>query len=222
MLGTISGMEEAPQGLRQQMSAVASAPLLLAVAVLVIGAVVWGILQVSYRTVLSNKDRHISMLERRVAEYRDVVGGASPDEARRRIEAMEAELKTLRLRLQPRHITPEQRQAIVDRSRLPAGAQPRAVTVISEDNCSDCAAFAAELVAALRDTQAWNVSTTSVATLPERSRAGLAIRVPDRLRPPPDATVLQQALRSAGLEFTMLGGAFGSNVELLVTERVPQ
>jgi hypothetical protein len=46
--------------------------------------------------------------------------------------------------------------------------------------------------------------------------------VPDRLRPPPDAVALQQALRSAGLEFAIVGGAGGSTAELLVTERVPQ
>ena len=214
--------DEQSQGLRQQISAVASAPLLFAIALLAIVAVVWGVLQVSYRTILSNKDRHIAMLERRVADYRDVVSGATPDEARRRIEAMETELKTLRLRLQPRRVTPEQRQAILDRSRLPAGAQPRAVTVVTADSCSDCSAFASELVAALRDTNAWTVNATTQSDLSERSRVGLAIRIQDRLRPSPDAMVLQQALRSAGLEFIMLGGAVGSNAELLVTERVPQ
>ena len=213
--------DEKSGGLRQQISAVASAPLLCAVAVLVIAAVIWGILQVSYRAVLANKDRHIALLERRVADYRNVAGGATPDEARRRTEAMETELRTLRLRLQPRRVTPEQRQAIIDRSQLPAGAPARAVTVISEENCSDCAAFAAGLVEALRASHGWNLNTSNVANLPD-SRAGLAIRVPDRLRPPPEAMVLQHALRSAGLEFTMLGGATGPNVELLVTERAPQ
>ena len=212
---------EKSEGLRRQVSAVASAPLLFAVAVLALVAVIWGVLHVSYRTVLANKDRHIALLERRVADYREVAGGATPDEARRRTEAMETELKTLRLRLQPRRVTPEQRQAFLDRSRLPAGAPPRAVTVISEESCSDCAAFAAELVDALRASQGWKLETVTVANLPD-SRAGLSIRVPDRLRPPPDAAVLQQALRSAGLEFTMLGGAAGANVELLVTERAPQ
>ena len=214
-------MDESSQGLRQQISAVASAPLLFVVAVLAIAAVVWGILELSYRTVLSSKDRHIAVLERRVADYRDVVGGATPDEARKRIEALETELRTLRLRGQPRRVTGEQRQAIVDRSRLPAGAALRNVTAVTEQSCTDCAAFAAELTEALGASQAWAVNTVTVANLPD-SRAGLAIRVPDRLRPPPDAMVLQQALRSGGLEFTVLGGAAGATIELLVTERAPQ
>lgn len=207
-------MDEDLQGLRRQASAVASAPLLFVLAVVATAAVVWGIVHVSYRTIASNKDRHIAALERRVADYRNVVGGATPDEARRRLAAMELELKSLRLRMQPRRVTPAQRQAILDHSRLPAGAQPRGVTVIVEQNCSDCPAFAAELVAALRDTQGWTVGTAA-ASPADRPSTGLAIRVPERLRPPPDAAVLQRALRSAGLEFIILGGAAGSTIDRL-------
>jgi hypothetical protein len=214
-------MDDEVQGLRRQLGAIASAPLLFAVAVLALAAVVWGVLHLSYQAVLSSKDRHIAALERRIAEYRDVVAGATPDEARRRIEAMELELTTLRLRLQPRRITAEQRQAILDRSRLPAGAAMRAVTVVTGEDCSDCAAFAAELAAALHGSQGWTVNTATASKLPV-TRAGLAIRVADRLRPPPDAMVLRRALQSAGLEHAMLGGAAGAEVELLVSERAPQ
>lgn len=210
------------QGLRRQVNAVVSAPLLFALAVIAIAGVIWGALHLSYQTILDNKDRHIALLERRIAEYRDVVAGATAEEARRRLEAMELEIKTLRLRLQPRRVMQEQRQAILDRSRLPAGAQPRGVSVVVEKNCNDCAAFAEGLVAALRDSQGWSVNSTVAATPAARSRTGLAIRVPDRLRPPPEAAVLQQALRSAGLEFTMMSGGVDPNVELLVTERLPQ
>ena len=214
-------MEDEVQGLRRQVRAVMSAPVLFVLTVLVLVAVVWGALHLSYRTILSNKDRHIATLERRIADYRAAVNGATPDEAGRRIDAMELELKALRLRLQPRRITSEQRQAILDRSRLPSGAQLRTATVVTEESCSDCAAFAAELVATLRASQGWTVNTATVPNLPD-TRPGLAIRVADRLRPPPDAIVLQQALRSANLEYAMLGGAVGTHVELLVTERAPQ
>jgi hypothetical protein len=215
-------MEDEIQGLRRQARAVVAAPLLFALAILVAGATVWGAVHVSYRAILASKDRHIALLERRIADYRDAVNGATPDKALRRIEAMEIEMKTLRLRAQPRRVTQQQRQAILDRSRLPAGASLRGVTVTVEDNCSDCPAFAADLVAALRDTQGWSVNTATMPSPSNRPRTGLAIRVADRLRPPPDAAVLQQALRSAGLEYTMLGGSTDPNIELLVTERLPQ
>lgn len=210
-----------PQGLRRQVNALVAAPILFAVVVVVVAAAVWGALHLSYRAALGSKDRHIALLERRLAEYREAVSGATADEARRRIEAMDAEIKTLRLRLNPRRLTPDQRQAVVDRSRLPSGSQVREVIVVVERNCSDCAAFAEGLAAALRDSQGWTVST-ALGTAVEGLRTGLAIRVGDRLRPSPEAIVLQQALRSAGLEFVMLGGGTAPDVELLVTERLPQ
>lgn len=210
------------QGERQQASAISATSVIVALAVIVIAGVIWGVLHLSYRTILGNKDQHIALLERRVAEYRDAVGGATAEEARRRLETMETEIRTLRLRLHPRRISPAQRQAILDRSRLPAGAQPRGVTVVVESNCTDCAAFAEGLVDALRDSQGWSVSAAGPSVPVDRSRTGLAIRVPDRLRPPPDANVLQRSLQSAGLEYTMLGGGVDANVELLVTERLPQ
>jgi hypothetical protein len=56
----------------------------------------------------------------------------------------------------------------------------------------------------------------------ERPRYGLGIRVPDPLRPPPEAVLLQGALRSAGLAFMVVVGAVDPNIELLVTERIPE
>ena len=52
-----------------------------------------------------------------------------------------------------------------------------------------------------------------------RPSSGLGIRVAEPTRPPPEAVVLQQALRSAGLAFSMLRAETSSGVELLVTER---
>jgi hypothetical protein len=215
-------MQEWFERLRLEAKAVASAPTLLAAVIVVVTAVVWGALHWSYRAILSEKDAHIASLERRLADYRDNLSGAAPDEAKRRIETLEAEVEMLRLRLQPRRLTPIQRQAIVDRSRLPAGGQPREVTVLHEDNCSDCASFAADLEAALRTEGSWRVSTQVMTDPAERPRTGLGIRVHDPLRPPSEAVVLQQALRSAGLPFTMLAGGADPTLELLVTDRVPQ
>jgi hypothetical protein len=213
---------EEPQGLGRQLSAVVASPVVLVLAIVVAAGAIWGALHLSYQTILGNKDRHIALLERRVAEYRDAVSGATADDARRRIEAMELELQTLRLRLHPRRLTQEQRQAVIDRSRLPAGAQPRSLTVVVEENCSDCATFAESLVAALRSSEGWSVNTIAAATPADRSPTGLAIRVTSELRPPPEAVVLQRALRSARLDFRTFSGNVDPNVELLVTERTTQ
>jgi hypothetical protein len=215
-------MSDGLERLRQEAGAIASAPILAAATLLVALLVIWAALHWSYRAALSNKDSRITFLERRVAEYRDRLGGATPDEARKRIDALEAELKALRVRLQPRHLTSVQRQAIVDRSRLPAGAQPAALLIAHEAPCSDCRAFAEELSGALGERNNWTVTATAWEPSADRPRTGLGIKVEQPLRPPPEAVRLQAALRSAGLPFDMVGGGAGTSVELLVTERTAQ
>jgi hypothetical protein len=208
--------------LRREAKAVASAPFLLAAIVLSALVAIWGALHWSYRATLSAKDRHIVVLERRVAEYRESVSGVTPDEAKRRIEALEIELKTLRLRLQPRRLTATQRQAILDHSRLPAGARPSALTVGYELDCADCKPFAEDLASALQTSEGWHPGVEILSPPVERPRYGLGIRVPDPLRPSPEAVFLQRALRSAELAFTMVGAAADPSLVLLVTERTPE
>jgi hypothetical protein len=208
--------------LRKEATTVASAPLLLASVVLLAIVVIWGALHWSYRAVLAGKDSHIAMLERRVAEYRESLRGAAPDEAERRIEALETEVKTLRLRLHPRRLTAVQRQAILDRSRLPAGARPYGLTVLYERDCSDCQPFAGDLASTLDASGSWTVSMEPAAPPFERPHWGVAVSVPDPLRPPPEGVILQEALRSAGLPFTVIVGTGDPKTKLLVVERMPE
>lgn len=215
----MAGLQER---LREEAKAIASAPLIAAMLLAVVVAAVWALMQWSYHGALAGKDAYIAALERRVAEYRDKLDGASADEARARIAALETEVKTLRIRLQPRRLTALQRQTIIDRSRPPAGASANAVAVLVQDKCSDCVPFATELVDALRDSGGWSASVRVAGDLRERLRTGLGIRIADPLRPPAAAIVLQQALQWAGVPFEMLGGGTGERVELVVGERLPQ
>ena len=212
-------MADGFERLRQEAAAIVSAPILAGTILAVALAVMWTALHWSYRAALENKDSHIAFLERRLAEYRDRLNGATPDEARKRIDALESELGTLRVRLQPRHLTTAQRQAIIDRSRLPAGTPPADIRVAHEANCSDCRAFAEEIAGALGERDNWRVTTAAIEAPAERPRTGLGIRVEQPLRPPPEAVRLQESLRSARLPFDMIAGDVGASIELIVTER---
>jgi len=118
-------MADGFERLRQEAAAIVSAPILAGAILAVALAVMWTALHWSYRAALENKDNHIAFLERRLSEYRDRLNGATPDEARKRIDALDAEVKTLRVRLQPRQLTQAQRQAIIDRYACPPAPRPR-------------------------------------------------------------------------------------------------
>ena len=205
--------------LRQEARAIASAPILVGAGIVLLTALIWGCMHWSYQGLLSGKDAHIVSLDCRLADYRDHLNGASPEEARRRIDALEVEVKTLHIRLTPRRLTGAQREAISDRSRRPSGTPSRSIIITAQDSCSDCKAFASEIAEALRIADNWTVTSQLLTDLGGRPSSGLGIRVAEPTRPPPEAVVLQQALRSAGLAFSMLRADTSSGVELLVTER---
>jgi hypothetical protein len=203
------------------MEAIGSAPIVFTIIVLAAGVVMWGVIQWSYGALLAGKNTQIAFLERRLAEWREKMAGMNPDEAKARLHALETQVKSLQIRLQPRTLTDEMRQALIDRARLRPGHQ-YTVTVLREADCSDCERFASELVGALRETQSWNADVGLLAEKLERPRYGLAIRVADPLRPPPEAVRLQGALQSARISFEMIGGGAGASVEVIVTERPAQ
>lgn len=205
---------------RQELKAVASAPVAFAVIVITAGVVMWIVTQWSYSALLAGKDTHIAFLERRLADWRDKMAGMNPDEARARLHALETEVKTLQLRLKPRRLTEDMRELLIDRARLRAGAH-YALTILREADCSDCEGFAMQIAEALRESGGWTVTLGLSTERIERPRYGLAIRVADPLRPPPEAVRLQNALQVAQIAFEMIGGG-GSGVALLVTERPVQ
>lgn len=206
---------------RQEISAVGSAPVAFTVIVLAAAVVMWGVTHWSYATLLSSKNTRIAFLERRVAEWRDKMSGMSPDEARARLQALETQVKSLQIRLEPRTLTDEMRQALIDRARLRPGQQST-LSILSEEDCSDCQRFAAQLVSALRETQTWTANVGIFNEKIARPRYGLAVRVADPLRPPPEAARLQAGLQAARIPFEMIGGGSGTSVELIVTERPAQ
>lgn len=213
-------MPDAMDELKREAKAIRSAPILLGFLIVLLIALIWSFIHWSYQTGSSRKEAHIASLERQLTNYRDNLNGASGEEARRQIEALEMELKTLHIRLTPRRLTAAQREAISDRSRRPSGTPSRSITVTAQDSCSDCEAFAAEIAEALRFADNWMVTSQPSRDPGSRQGSGISIRVPEPTRPPPDAVVLQQALRSAGLAFNMLPAEPSSGVELLITERV--
>jgi hypothetical protein len=212
-------MNDLHEQLKRQINAVMSAPIILGVIVMLTLATVWAAIHWSYNAVLSGKDARISSMERIITQYRDSVGGASPEEARRRIGVLESELSNLRIRLTPRRLTPKQSQAIADRSRRPSGTPTRSLTLFIQEACSDCASFARDIVAALHVADNWKVATKTVFDVGERTPSGLAIRVSELGRPPQEAVVLQEALRSAELPFRVLENGSGAEAELVISER---
>src|SRR5260221_10190997 len=82
--------------LGQEWPVITAAPISLSIAVVAIIVIVWAIIHWFYRRLLSSKNIQIEMLRGRLADYRNVLEGASPSEAAYKITQLKAQLEAIK------------------------------------------------------------------------------------------------------------------------------
>jgi hypothetical protein len=85
-------MPEWFDGVEQELSLIGAAPISFATALVVVIIVAWAILHWFYHRMLSSKDIQIEVLQSRLADYRNVLEGASPREAAYKITQLKGKL----------------------------------------------------------------------------------------------------------------------------------
>ena len=207
----------------------ANLPTFLFIIVLIFGAV-WWLMDWRYGGVISNrdgtvasKDAEIALLKGQRDDYKEKLSGATPDQAKARIDALETRLA----RLEPRQLTDAQRAEFAARVRPPAGIS-YSVAVTRDMGCADCVQLAADISAAFG--AGWNVSNPMVMGIPNMPPHGIAVRCHDVANPSPEVRLIIEAMREAGVPFDLQTGAQPSRppgfgpadppVEILVTTRV--
>ena len=89
-------MPEWFDGVAQELSLIGDAPISFAIALVVVIIVVWAILHWFYRRMLSSRDIQIEVLQNQLADYRNVLEGASPREAAYKITQMKGKLEAIK------------------------------------------------------------------------------------------------------------------------------
>ena len=175
---------------------------------------IWAVLSYSYRTRmesfqarLGSKDDQVASLQRQRDEYKDKLSGASPDEAKAKIEALERRL----LLVEPRRLRAEQREVIIGVLRS-AAAEAHTVQVAHDAACTGCNGYAAEVGAAIRDAPGWMIVNAMVMGPSVQSAKGMAVLVPDLNNPGRAASLLMRAFSEAGVAFEALRTPWGSDV----------
>src|SRR5438128_529340 len=82
--------------LGQEWPVITAAPISLSIAVVAIIVIVWAISHWFYRRRLSSKNIQIEMLRGWLADYRNVLEGASPSEAAYKITQLKAQLEAIK------------------------------------------------------------------------------------------------------------------------------
>src|SRR5581483_9735094 len=104
--------------LAEQAAVIRAAPYPFILAVAIVAGMIWFVVNWAYSAVLASKNAQIELADRQIADNKQKVGGATPEEAAKRIAELERRVAAMG---GPRSLTPEQRQLFSAAASLPAG-----------------------------------------------------------------------------------------------------
>ncbi len=151
---------------------------------------------------ISAKDATIETLRTERDDYKTKLSGATPDEAKARITALEAKIKDI----EPRAILKDQKIILNTLiSGLPNSAS-REVWIAYYDRCIDCSAYAVDFMH-LFPIPPWSVNMITMGKSPLASPKGLALLVPDVTHLTVEANTIVTALTTLHVDFDLKDGA---------------
>lgn len=212
--------------LGSEWSVISGAPLTFVVSLALAGVLLWLLASWIYKnriedreSRISNKDGEIAILQRRLEEYQSKLDGASPDEAKARLDALESRIDALA----PRRLNEDQRNAM---AAILDPFRGNSVHVLTDMAAPDGRQMAQGLQAAFA-AAGWNTEMPQVMGPgnPPHSGVGLIVADPNNMTPAQSA--IRSALAAANLPFDVQQGWQRSMpgqpeiaAEILVTSRL--
>ena len=185
-----------------QFGTVAHAPVPFLAALIVSWIVIGWLARWRFRNRIDNLQSLTNLREAQLQDYKDKMNGASPDQAKARMDALESRLFEVLSQvasLAPRTLTDRQRRAalaVLDRFR---GSR---IKILSDAAAPDVKRLADALTATFNGA-AWHVETGIVLEIANPPPTGVALLVPDPVRLTPPQQSIAEALRDAGLAFDL-------------------
>jgi hypothetical protein len=191
--------------LRENWEVIARAPLAFAIWTAALAALCWAVLSHLKSNQIGDLESRLNLRDDEIAEYKRKLDGASPDEAKARIDALEQRVEDGFKALAPRDLSKEQKQkmiAALDRQR------GHHVTVVQEAGVSD-ARLLSRKIADVFLAARWTTSTLTMLGFDDPPPGGIALMVmnPDSLNAPQIA--IHEAFRAAGIEIDVKQGLEG-------------
>lgn len=165
------------------------------VALSILGYVIWKVVVWRNAGPLELMEQRLKLRDDEIADYKRKLGGASPDQAKGRLEALEATVRALA----PQRITAEVRQKMVPILRAQQGSL---IEVTHDVTASGMKPLFDDLVGVLKQA-GWRVDEAIAMAVGQPSPAGIKILVPGPgARTPPQIAIIN-ALGHAGLDFDL-------------------
>lgn len=211
-------LEEIQKYLLGELAVLSKTPLTILLAVALIGIGVWRLMEWAYRHRLSGAQEEVQRLNRQVKDYRDKLEGATPDQAKARLDELERQVHEL----MPRKMTQVQKQAL-ERELRPLGTT-HSITICHDMSCTDGKRYADEFSYMFGQVLKWPTGSASVLGPGTPPPTGLAIRTRGAIPTPLEASVIE-AFRRVGVIFDIQsrqGSVLDTDISLLITHRITE
>jgi len=197
-------MEALIEYLAKEGRVILQAPATFSVALVLCVGVIWAAFSWAYLSRFEGQSSTLSSLEGRlklkddqISDYKDKLSGATPLEAKKRIEALELQVTAL----SPRRLTTEQKAQISNSLAGAAGS----INIGSDMAVADAKPLAADLASAFQ-AAGWRVNLPMFMGLSDPPASGLGLRIANPSQPSQVDKRVQAALRAANLVFDVETG----------------
>lgn len=182
-----------------EFAVIGEAPVAFGVSILLAGGLIWRTVEWHFKTRLENSASTQTLLERQLGDYRDKLDGASPQEARAKIEALEARVNALE---GPR-LTEDQKNKI----RPWLAAHRGNMVHLTQDSASAQAQVFCRQMSDLFRQEGWNVRNPMVLGIGNPPKSGLALMVTNPQQLTPAQQAISEGLTAAGIKFDLQQGS---------------
>ncbi|MCR4268751.1 hypothetical protein [Nitratireductor sp. ZSWI3] len=179
---------------------IAQAPVTFLVLAAVLALMAYWLVRHQFADRLESLNSRITLRDDQLASYKEKLSGASPDEAKQRLDLLELQVKAL----SPRRLSTDQ----INRLISMVSKQPSAIEIAHDAAAGDAKAFTGDFAVAFQRA-GWAVSLPMVMGIGNPPPTGIALQVndPDNLRPV--EALVRSALSDLGLEFDVQPGLRG-------------
>jgi len=160
--------------------------------VAIVAGGIWWLLGWRYDGIIANKDSTILSLTTQRDEYKDKLGGASPDQAKARIDELEKRLS----QIEPRRVTKEQRTKLI--ARLSPPSSNALIEIVHDGACTDCNQYAADFSSILSEIGWKTLTPMALGIGGWKSPKGVTLVIYDNA---PEGALLERALETASIPF---------------------
>lgn len=213
-------MGEVIKALNANWSVIVQAPWAFAIWTVVVGGVVWAAINHLKQNSIENLEGRLKLRDDEINDYKRKLSGATPEEAKARIDSLEARLNLL----MPRSVSAKQRETIRE-----ALASETGIAQIGTDGaCADAPAFGSSLSAAFKSA-GWTVINPFFMGLSNPPLSGLGLRVADPSALSRKENLVVSIFRNVGLSVDVQPryelGNIGDmrptpDIEIVITPRV--